>query len=101
MEPTVRLIADMIDAQRPKATLIDFREVPVPTTFIERYELGELAGKYMPGRPIAALVRPDQADRQRIGQVVAINRGALVEVFTEAAPAEAWLQKYASPQEPR
>ncbi len=91
MEPTIRQIAGVIEAQRPKATLIDFRAVPPPTGFIERYQLGELAGRYLAGHHLAVLVRPDQADRQRIGKVVATNRGVLLEVFLDQAAAEAWL----------
>ena len=93
MEPTIRLISDLIDAKRPKVTLIDFREIPVPTTFMDKYQLGELAGRYLPGRLVATLVRPDQADRNYIGKMVAINRGALIEVFTDPAAAEVWLQQ--------
>lgn len=97
MEPTIARIAELIETRRPGATLIDFRDVPAPSSFIERYQLGELAGRYLANRLIAVLLRLDQADRQQIGKVVALNRGALIEVFTEAAPAEAWLQKHAKP----
>lgn len=96
MDATVRAIAELIASTKARATLIDFRDVSAPTTFLERYELGEMAGRYLPGRLIAVLLRPDQADRNQIGKTVALNRGALVEVFTESAPAEAWLQRYAA-----
>lgn len=100
MEPTIRLIADLIESGRAKATLIDFRAVPESATLLERYELGKMVARFLAGRRIAVLIRPDQTDPQQIGKVVAVNRGALVEIFTEAEAAEAWLRQRAQPEKP-
>jgi len=90
-------IASAIQAQLVKAALVDLREVPGPITFTDRYQLGELAGRHLIGTPIATLVLEEQADPERIGRIVARNRGANVEVFTDLADAQAWLKKYLTP----
>ena len=87
-------IASVI-AERPiKGALVDLREVPGPYTFMDRYQLGEVAGRHLAGTPIAVVMHEEQADPQRIGMLVARNRGANIEVFTEESEARAWLQKY-------
>lgn len=92
-EATVKAIAELIRDHQAKATLIDLRGVPGDVTFLDRYELGELAGRYLPQISVAVLVLERQADHQRIGKVVARNRGANLEVFTDQASAEAWIDE--------
>lgn len=98
-EPAILAIAAAMAAQPVKAVFVDLREVPGPYTFNDRYHLGELAGKHLCGLPIAVVLYEEQADPERIGKVAARNRGANVEVFTDAAEAQAWLQKYLAPAE--
>ena len=95
----VKEIAAAIKAHSIKATLVDLREVPGPYTFMDRYQLGEHAGRYLTQVPVAVLLLEKQADRQLIGKLVANNRGANVEVFTDPAAARAWLEKYQTPHE--
>jgi hypothetical protein len=90
-EATVKVIAELIRTHQAKAALIDLREVPGEVTFLDRYELGELAGRHLAQTLIAVLVLEQQADHQRIGKIVARNRGANLEVFTDQASAEAWI----------
>lgn len=89
-------VAALIEAQRPRATLVDFRGVPGPIGFLDRYELGEMAGRYLAGRKIAALLREDQMDHRRLAQLVAANRGANTELFTDEAAAKAWMSQLTS-----
>jgi len=77
--------------------LLNLRETTGPSNFMERYELGELAARYLPKIPIAVLMREDQTDRELIGRQVARNRGADLEVFLEPAEADAWLKQHAVP----
>ena len=93
-EATIKAIARAIDAQSVKAVLVDMRGLVPPYSFMDRYQIGELTAKYLSGIPLAALALEEQTDRQRIGQLVAINRGARVEVFIDEAPAYAWLKKH-------
>jgi len=95
-EASIKAIANAIDAQSVKAVLVDMRGLLPPYSFMDRYQLGELTGKYLSGIPIAALALEEQTDKQRIGQLVAINRGARVEVFIDEAAAYAWLKKQES-----
>lgn len=92
-EATIETIAELIRSHQAKATLIDLRGVPGDVTFLDRYELGELTGRYLPQISIAALVLERQADHKHIGKIVARNRGAYLEVFTDQASAEAWLDQ--------
>ncbi len=90
-------IAAELAARPIKAALIDLREVPGPFTFMDRYQVGEAAGRYLAGTPIAAVLTEEQVDPERIGRLVARNRGANIEVFTELGAAQAWVQKYLTP----
>jgi hypothetical protein len=87
-------IAAAFAAQPIKAALVDLREVPGPYSFMDRFGLGEAAGRYLAGTPIAALLTDEQADPERIGQLAARNRGANVEVFLDLAAARAWMEPY-------
>src|SRR5256885_265900 len=76
---TFQALADAIKTRSPRATLVDLRSVPGRITFMDRYQLGEHTGRYLSGLIVAALVKEEQADQDRIGQKVARNRGAIVE----------------------
>ena len=96
-DAAARAIASVIASQPVRTALLDLRDVPGPYTFMDRVQLGEAAGRHLLGTPIAVILREEQADPDRIGKVVARNRGANVEVFTNEAEALAWLQKYLTP----
>lgn len=87
-------IAEAIAARPIKAALVDLRGVPGPYSFMDRFGLGEAAGRHLAGTPIAAVLTEEQADPERIGELAARNRGANVAVFTDPAGAWAWLQPY-------
>ena len=89
----VQAIAAALAAQPVVGALVDLREVDGPYTFMDRYQLGELAGIHLSKIPVAVLAHEIQTDKQRIGKLVAINRGACLEVFTELNAALAWLKK--------
>jgi hypothetical protein len=91
-EASVKAIVAAIKAQPVRGALIDLRAVLKPYTFMDRYQLGELAGRYFTDVPIAVLSTPAQVDPQFIGKLVATNRGAKLEVFTDEAKAQAWLR---------
>ena len=87
-------IASLIADRPVRAAMLDLRDVPGPYTFMDRVQLGEAAGRHLLGTPLAVVLTEEQADPDRIGMVVARNRGANVEVFTDATEAQAWVQKY-------
>lgn len=93
METTTKAIAKLIRSHRAKAALIDLRDVPGEATFMDRYQLGQQAGHHLPRIPIAVLIHERLADPQRIGETVARNRGANIEVFTDPAGAQAWFDR--------
>jgi len=82
---TFQALAAAIKTRSPKATLVDLRAVPGPVTFMDRYQVGEQTGRFLSGLTVAALMTEEQTDKDRIGQKVAMNRGARVEVFTDPA----------------
>jgi hypothetical protein len=96
-DAATRAIAAVIADHPIRAVLLDLRDVPGPYTFMDRVQLGEAAGKHLAGTPIAVVLYEEQADPERIGKLVARNRGANVEVFTDPAEAQAWVQKYLTP----
>jgi hypothetical protein len=93
---TIQAIAEQLKGRGLRAALIDARGVPGAPTFMDRFQLGVTAGRFLCGIAIGVLARVDQADPQKLGQLVARNRGVDVEVFTESAAADAWLQKHAA-----
>jgi hypothetical protein len=97
MDASARAIATAISAQPVRAAVLDLRAVPGPVSFMDRVQLGEAAGRHLRGTPIAVVMTEELADPDRIGMVVARNRGANVEVFTDEAEAVAWVQKYLVP----
>ena len=97
MEEAFQAMAEAIQSHPCKAALVDVRTVPGPYSFMDYFQMGELAGKYLRMVPIAVLAGPEQVDPDRIGKIVAQNRGANVEIFTNPADAQAWLQKYLTP----
>ena len=96
-EAAFQVMADAIRAHPVKAALVDVRTVPGPYSFMDYFQMGELTGQYLRMVPIAVLAGPEQVDPERIGKIVAQNRGANVEVFTNPAEAQAWLQQYLTP----
>ena len=99
-EASFTSIAASIQELNPRATLVDLWHLPGLATFMDRFELGEMAGRYLANLTLAVLVRPDQADPRRIGQLAARNRGAHVELFTDRIAAEAWLAEQTRPETP-
>ena len=93
-EAAVRAIGEAMLARPIKAAIIDGRKVDGPFSFMDRYQLGELAGLHLKHAPVAVLARAEQTDKQLIGKLVATNRGAKLEVFTVVADAEAWLRRH-------
>jgi hypothetical protein len=90
-------MAGAIRKHAAKATLVDIRAVPGPYSFMDYIELGEMAGLHLSFLPVAVMAGLEQLDPERIGKVVAQNRGANVEVFTDLAEARGWLKKYLEP----
>ncbi len=93
MVPTTEVIARLIKAHEAKAILIDFRAMPGGVTFMDKYRMGETAARCLPRIPVGILTREDLIDPGRIGIVVATNRGAQADIFTDPAAAEAWFAR--------
>ena len=96
-EAAAEAIAALIKSRPTRAALVDLRRVPGPFTFTDRVKWGEAAGRYLIGTPIAVVLDQVQADPDNIGMVVARNRGANVQVFTDEGAAQAWVQQYLTP----
>ncbi|HWA29325.1 MAG TPA: STAS/SEC14 domain-containing protein [Lacunisphaera sp.] len=97
-QQTIQEIMEVMKEHRATTVLIDLREVPPPYVFMDRYKIGELVARHFAGLSIAALVNAAQAGEQKIGTLVAANRGVPVQLFTEAARAERWLNQQARPK---
>src|SRR5690242_14679508 len=78
-DATMRTIAEAIRARSPKAVLVDLRNLSGPLTFMDRYQIGAFAGKHLIGFHLSVLLHEEQTDKQRIGLLVARNRGARIE----------------------
>jgi len=94
-EATIKAVSDELKARPAKAVLADLRKVAGPFTFMDRYQMGELTGSLLAGVPIAVLAAEQQLDRQRIGRLVATNRGATLEIFTDPVAAWDWFRRAA------
>lgn len=93
-EATFKAVANAVREQPIKALLVDLRGVVGSYSFMDRYQIGELTARHLADVPLGALCLQEQVDRQRIAKLVAVNRGANVEVFIDEAAAYAWLKKY-------
>jgi anti-anti-sigma regulatory factor len=91
-QKTMQAIIGAMKEHQARAVLIDIRAVPPPYVFMDRYQIGELVARYFTGRAVAALINNSQAGEQKVGTLVAANRGVPVQLFTEVARAEQWLQ---------
>lgn len=89
----VQKIVAALNAHHVKAGLVDFRGTEGPFVFMDRYQIGELAARHLTQVPFAALLLEEQIDKQRIGQLVAANRGSHFELFTDESAALGWLKK--------
>jgi hypothetical protein len=65
---------------------------PVPSTF-ERYCLGVEVAANGTGVRVAIVTYQEMIDPERFGITVALNRGALTDVFTAEEDAAAWLRR--------
>jgi hypothetical protein len=97
---TFKALADLIKARQAKIVLADMRGIPGEATFLDRYELGEMAAHYLPRVTLGVLLRDEQVDRGQIGVMVAANRGMRIEIFTDAAAAKKWFEADAGAQPP-
>jgi hypothetical protein len=93
-EAAFKAIAFAAKEVSAKAVLVDLRNLKGPYTFLDRYQLGEMAGQHLAFLPVASLVRENDVDPGEIGKLVANNRGAQVEIFTDEAAAYVWLKEY-------
>ena len=100
-EVTLRQLVDLVDgalayacAQGIREMLIDLTGVtgfPTPDVF-ERYEFASRWAGTVVGRVRAAFIpRPEQADPDKFGVIVAGNRGFDADLFFTEADAIAWL----------
>jgi len=95
-ESTMLRIAETARTRSPVAVLVDLRNISGPLTFMDRYQMGAFAGKHLIGLHLGVLVHEEQMDKQRIGLLVARNRGARIEtMFTDEESALAWLKQCA------
>jgi hypothetical protein len=96
-EAAVRSVAAAIKARPVRAALIDMRGLKPPYGFLDRYQLGELAGRHLTAVPVAILITEALTDPDHFGKIVANNRGARVELFIQEAQACAWLKQHQIP----
>ncbi len=97
-QETVQAITDTIKQHKARATLIDLQAVPGPFPFMDRYQVGELVARFFTGLTVAALISEAQAGEERIGTLVAANRGVPVPLFTNPTAAESWLKRHSDSQ---
>ena len=62
MPATMQAIANAIRAKPVRATLLDVCAVPGNVTFLDRYQMGNMAGRHLPRVLLAVLMRAEQAD---------------------------------------
>jgi len=96
---TFKALAELIKAHQARVVLMDLRALPGEASFLDRYELGEMAARHLPRIALGVLSTEPQLDRGRIAMVVATNRGMRIEVFTDPVAADAWFEKNTRPAE--
>ena len=72
--------------------LIDFTQVQISASTLDRFEMGQSAVVFVKhGIKIAAVAQPHHMDQERFAELVARNRGVNVRAFTDIQAAEEWL----------
>jgi hypothetical protein len=89
------LIAERCKRANKNKLFLDFTEAHVETSLADKYTLGEQAQIFVRYKVVksAAVVRPEQIDSERFGEMVARNRLLNGRVFTNAEDAKEWLLK--------
>jgi hypothetical protein len=93
-EEAIKAVAEAVKARPVRAVLVDLRGLTAGLTFMDRYQLGSLAGRYLAGIPLGTLMEPSQIDPSGLGKLVAANRGVNLEIFTDLEEATRWLRRY-------
>jgi len=91
----IQLIAKRCKRANKNKLLLDFTETHGEIPLAERYFLVTSARIFAKYKLIKAafVVRPEQLDSKRIGELAARNRWINARVFTNVEDAEAWLLK--------
>ena len=90
------LIAEHCKLTNNDKLLIDTTryDVDVKISLVDRFLLGERLGIFARyGIKVAFFSKPEQLDPRKFGALVAQNRGASVDAFTDFQAAEEWLLK--------
>jgi hypothetical protein len=87
-------IAEHCKRTKNDKLLIDTTECDVEISFIDRFFFGKRLLVFARHRiKVAFFSRPEQLDPRKFGALVAQNRGASVDAFTDFQAAEEWLLK--------
>src|SRR5215475_5180533 len=87
-------IAEHCKRTKNDKLLIDTTEFDVKVSIIDRYLLGNRLLVFARHRiKVAFFSKAEQLDPRKFGAIVAQNRGASVDVFTDFQAAEEWLLK--------
>jgi len=87
-------IAEQCKRTNNDKLLIDTTGYDAKVSTSDRFLLGERLLVFARHRiKVAFVSRPEQVDPQKFGMLVARNRGATVETFTDFQSAEGWLLK--------
>jgi hypothetical protein len=77
---------------KPSRLLIDFSNLKIHPSTLNRYEMGTIASQLAPNVGRAAVVAPPSLiDPEKFGVQVASNRGLPIDIFSDRAAAVAWL----------
>jgi hypothetical protein len=89
------LIAEHCERANKSKLLLDFTDTHGEFFLADRYFLGDQSGTFMFHKliKVAAVVRPEQLDSQKFGEIVARNRWVNARVFTNVEDAKEWLLK--------
>jgi hypothetical protein len=99
LESTLQMYEQAFEIARREgrgAALVDAREVTgVPPTFGERYDQGVHVAKLQSTQAqrirLAVLGHEPMVHPEKIGEIVAVSRGAVARVFTDPDEALAWI----------
>ncbi len=89
---TLQTAFDLAAQNDVPAVLVDCRDVVGdPPRVMERYEMGAYAAERSRGLRVAIVATEPMRDTQRLGENVAVNRGADLKGFGDLQEARAWL----------
>lgn len=96
--PMFAAVRQMADKNHARKILIDARAFSGRLSVMQRLQVAVALVARLGPYQVAGVMTEPSLDRQRLGETMAVNRGAHLKMFTSVAEAHAWLDATPAPK---